>query len=187
MKGNCVMKKFFNLALVLVLVLSMSIPAFAAEVPEVDNTVVVKTWQNEAGETVTGIISKDPVLAVRTTPENGNEARGFISGEPDSVGAVAYGDDVGVEPLSDVSDSFYFRIYNDKDVVVSTYKVTITGKITALSRKITAVTFTRVSGNTCTTSYEIDGNEAYVVVTHNTYGYLDGTFTLEWDGTFTVS
>ena len=60
-------------------------------------------------------------------------------------------------------------------------------KITAFSRKITAVTITYVSGNTCTTSYEIDGNSAYVVVTHPTLGYLDGTFTLNWDGTFTVT
>lgn len=179
------MKKMLSLVLALIMMLSVSIPAFAAEAS--DGTVVVKTWENETGETVTGIISKDPVLTVCTTPENENEARGFITGEQDAAAAAAYDDNADVAPLSEVSDYFYFRIYNNNDVVVSTYKVTLTGKITAFSRKITAVTITYVSGNMCTTSYEIDGNSAYVVVTHPTLGYLDGTFTLEWDGTFTVT
>lgn len=179
------MKKMLSLVVALVMMLSVSIPAFAAEVS--DGDVVVKTWENEDGETVTGIISKDPVLAVRTTPENENEAKGIIIGEQNAAVAAAYSNEADVAPLSEVSDYFYFQIYNDNDVAVSTYKVTLTGKITAFSRKITAVTITRVSGNTCTTSYEIDGNTAYVVVTHPTLGYLDGTFTLEWDGTFTVT
>ena len=178
------MKKILSLVLALVMMLSVSIPAFAAEAS--DGNIVVKTWENAAGETVTGIISKDPVLSVCATPENENEARGIITGKQDTDAVAAYGD-AGGEPLSEVSDYFYFRIYNDNNVAASVYKVTVTGKVTALSRKITGVTFSRVSGTTCTTSYDIDGNSVYVVVTHPTLGYLDGTITLAWDGTFSVS
>ena len=181
------MKKILSLVLALIMMLSVSVPAFAAEVSYGNVVKVVKTWENEAGEKVTGIISKDLVLSVCTTPKNENEARGVITGEQDTAAVAAYDDNADVAPLSEVSDYFYFQIKNNSDVVVSTYKVTLTGKVTAFSRKITAVTITYVSGNKCTTSYEIDGNSAYVVVTHPTLGYLDGTFTLNWDGSFTVT
>lgn len=180
------MKKILSLVLALIMMLSVSVPAFAAEVSYGDVAVkVVKTWENEAGETVTGIISKAPVLSVCTTSEN--EARGIITVEQDTAAVAAYDDNADVAPLNEVSDYFFFQIKNNNDVVVSTYQVKLTGKITAFSRKITAVKITYVSGNTCTTSYEINGNSAYVVVTHPTLGYLDGTFTLNWDGSFTVT
>ena len=180
------MKKILSLLLAVVMILSLSIPAFAAEVS--DGTTVVKTWENDKGETVTGIITKDTdVLAVCTTPEDEDGATGFIMEAPDEASVAAYSDGSEIEPLSEVSDYFYFQIYNSRNQVVAKYKITLTGKITAFSRKITTVTFKWVSGDVCQTEYSIDGNSVYAVVIHPEEGYLDGTFTLNWDGTFTVT
>lgn len=181
------MEKILSILLAVVMILAVSVPTFAAEVSD-DGTTVVKTWENAVGEKVTGIITKGAeVLDVCTDSNTENCATGFITCVPGETSVIACNDESEVETLSEVSDYFYFQIYNNSNKVVSKYKVTLAGKITAFSRKITSVTITRVSGNVCETEYTIDGNTAYVVINHPTYGYLDGTFTLNWDGTFTVT
>lgn len=179
------MKKLLAFMLAFVMVLSMSISAFAAEVS--DGTVLVKTWENDAGETVTGIITRgSSVLDACTSPEGANEARGFITDAPEDA-IVTYSEDDDITPYSEVSDYFYMQIYNSRDVVVSKYKVTLTGSVGLFSKKITSVSFSRVSGDTCTTEYDIDGNTAYVKITHPVEGYFDAYFTLNSSGEFVVS
>lgn len=79
------------------------------------------------------------------------------------------------------------QIRNSSNRVVSKYKVTLTGKVSLFTKKITSVSITRESGDVCTTDYSIDGSSAYVTITHPREGYLDATFTLNSDGSFTVS
>lgn len=186
------MKKFLSLTLALIMTMALAVPAFASDTVSLgvsDGSTVVKTCENTAGETVTGVITnKDSdVVAVCTSSEDGNDTRGFIMDAPSEVAVAAHSDDSGIAPLSEVSDYFYIVLYNSKDEMLSKYKVALEGKITAISRKITSVTITRVSGDVCDTDYTIDGKSAYVIVTHPGGGYMDGTFTLNWDGTFTVT
>lgn len=171
------MKKLLSFALALVLVLSMCISASAAEIS--GRTVLVKTWKNPAGETVTGIITKgSDTPDAYANYENTCKANGFITRSTD---------DATVTPYGDVSDYFYMQIRNSNNQIVSKYKVSLTGKVSLFSKKITSVSITRESGDVCTTDYSIDGNSAYVIITHPREGYLDGTFTLNSDGSFTVS
>lgn len=178
------MKKVIGLVLAVAMILSMSIPAYAAEAA--DENVLVQTWESSSGETYTCIITKGDteVMGVVTDPKNEGQARGFITKESDAATTASTGDTV--EPLSEVSEYFYMRIYNSSDQIVSIYKVTVDGKVTSLSRKVTSVSASRYSGDTCTVEKSIDGNVAYVTLTHSTAGYYSVKFTLNWDGTFTA-
>ena len=176
------MKKIVGLLLTIALIFSMSIVASASEVN--GGTVVVKTWKNDAGENVTGIITKgSEVLAARVNFEDEDQALGFISG-PENEGAII--------PYSydeyQVSDYIYMQIYNGDGQVVSKYKVTMTGMVSRVSseRYITSITFSRVFGDTCRTSYNINGYSAEAIITHPTEGYLRANITLGTGGSFTI-
>lgn len=178
------MKKLIYVILAISVIVAMAVPAFAvgsAEQIEViktwvsgEKTLVEKTWTSDDGETITGLITKAPEVVT-----------GVITRETEAASVSPYNDEV--ETYSECSDTFYIRIKNSSDVVVSSYKITLTGKVTAVSRKITDVSISKSYGTTCETKSEINGNSAYVIVTHPTLGYMDGTFTLNWDGTFSAS
>lgn len=177
------MKKIVAFVLALVLVFSMSITASASGMPY--ETAIVKTWTNDAGERVTGIITqRSEVLAARVNPEGVNQAKGFITGHENEVVLTPYTYDE-----YQVSDYFYMQIYNSSDQVVSKYKITVTGMVSRVSseRYITSVSFSRVSGDTCSTNYSIDGYNATVIITHPKEGYLDAYITLGTGGSFIIS
>lgn len=90
------MKKLLGFTLALVLVLSMCISASATEIS--GRTVLVKTWKNSAGETVTGIITKgSDTPDAYANYENPPKANGFVTSSTD---------DAVVTPYGDVSDFF---------------------------------------------------------------------------------
>lgn len=179
------MKKLLSFMLAFALALTMCIPASAAETS--DGTVLVKTWENAAGETVTGVITKGTeVLKICNAPESANQARGIITRELEEAEAVTYSDDSGIATYATVSDVFYIQFYNSSGSVISKYKITLTGSATSSSQKITSVSISRVSGTVCTTDYDISGNTAYVIITHPTEGYIDANFVLTTDGEFLV-
>ena len=103
-----------------------------------------------------------------------------------TTGLVTYmPGDTGEENTSrQVSDYFYIQIYDVNDRVVSKYKVTLTGTVSARNREITGVSFELESGDACETIHQIDGDMAGVVVTHPTEGYLMRVFVLEENGEF---
>lgn len=106
-----------------------------------------------------------------------------------SVGVITYAwDDDAETPHEDeakqVSDYFYMQIYNSEDQIVAKYKVTLTGTVSGASREITAVSFSHESGDACETNYEVDGDTAYVTITHPTEGYLLRIVTLNASGSF---
>lgn len=176
------MKKIVSLLLTVALILSMSIVASASEVN--GGTVVVKTWKNDAGENVTGIITKgSEVLAARVNSEDEDQALGFITGSETEGAIIPYAYDE-----YQVSDYIYMQIYNDNGQIVSKYKVTMTGMVSRVSseRYITSITFSRVSGDTCSTNYNINGYSAVATITHPTEGYLNAYITLGTGGAFTV-
>lgn len=175
------MKKLFSLVLTLILVFSMSVTAFAAELP--DGSCVIKTWQTVSGETITGIITRasEDLVVSHMNPDNSDEARGIIT-----HGGTA-GDDAEISPLGDVSDCFYIRIINSNGQVVCTYQIVLKGKVTATSRAITNLGINYVSGTRCLQDWAVDGNTTYAAITHPALGTMDGTFTLDLDGTFYVS
>lgn len=109
----------------------------------------------------------------------GTLAVGFITNAPDDTSNTTYAKDE-----EEVSDYFYVQIYNSEDQVVSKYKVTLKGMVSSTSREITSVSFDLVSGDVCETDYEIDGNGAYVTITHPTEGYLLRIFALGANGVF---
>ena len=182
MKGKMFMKKIVAFVLAFVLVLSMSITASASEIP--NETAIVKTWTNDAGEKVTGIITQgSEVLAAQVNPEGVNKAKGFITGHENEGAIISYAYDE-----YQVSDYFYMQIYNSNDQVVAKYKITVTGMVSRVSseRYITSIAFSRVSGDTCSTNYSIDGYNATVIITHPQEGYLDAYITLGTGGSFTI-
>lgn len=85
-----------------------------------------------------------------------------------------------------ISDYFYMQIYNIENQIISKYKVTLTGTVSKTRREITSVSFSCVSGDTCTTEYDIDGNTAYVKITHPIEGELERIFSLSTSGVFSV-
>lgn len=106
-----------------------------------------------------------------------------------SVGLITYfPDDTSATPSENdnqqVSDYFYIQIYDSNDQIVSKYKVTLTGMVSDTSREITSVSFSYVSGDTCETDYDIDGDTATTIINHPTEGYLAWTFTLSENGVF---
>ena len=176
------MKKLFTFVLALVLLFSLSIVASASEVPY--ETAVVRIWTNAAGEKVTGIITQgSEVLAARVNPEEANQAQGFITGRETEGTVTPYAYDE-----YQVSDYFYMQIYNSSGQTVSKYKVTMTGTVSRVSseRYITAITFSRISGDTCSTDYSISGYNATATITHPTEGRLVAYIALGSSGSFTV-
>lgn len=176
------MKKLFTFVLALTFMLSMATVASASEIP--DETAVVRTWTNAAGEQVTGIITKgSEVLVARVNPEEANQAKGFITGRvaEETVTPYAYDE-------YQVSDYFYMQIYNSSGQTISKYKVTVTGMVSRVSseRYITAITFSRISGDTCSTNYSINGYNATVSLTHPTEGPLAFYIVLGASGSFTI-
>ena len=103
-----------------------------------------------------------------------------------ATGLIAYAPsgDGGATGERQVSDYFYMQIYNGEDQAVSRYKVTLTGTVSGRSREITAVSFICESGDICQTEYELDGDTAYVIITHPTEGYLLRGFILDANGNF---
>lgn len=85
-----------------------------------------------------------------------------------------------------VFDYFYAQIYDSNDQIVSKYKVTLTGTVSNTSREITSVSFSYISGDTCETGYNIDGDTATAFINHPTEGYLAWTFTLSESGVFSM-
>lgn len=83
-----------------------------------------------------------------------------------------------------VSDYFYIQIYDTNDQVVSKYKVTLSGAVSAGTREITGVSFNLESGDACETIQKIDGDMAGIVITHPTEGYLMRVFVLDENGVF---
>lgn len=175
-------KKLFALVMTLIFVFSMSIVVSASEAPE--ETAVVRTWKNAAGEQVTGIITRgSEVLAARVNPREANQARGFITGKEVEKTVTPYSYDE-----YQVSDFFYMQIYNSGNQVISKYKVTVTGMVSRVDseRYITSVSFSRISGDTCTTNYSMNGYNATVTLTHPTEGFLNAYITLGTGGSFTI-
>ena len=84
------MKRFLSMLLAAVLLVStLSVTAFAAEIP--NETAIVKTWMNDAGEKVTGIITQgSEVLAAQVNPEGVNKAKGFITGHENEGAIIPY-------------------------------------------------------------------------------------------------
>lgn len=176
------MKKVLSLVLLLILIFSISVPAFATEVS--DGTVVVRTWTNGNGENVTGIITKgSSTLAARTDSSADKAARGFITGASESPKTTTHAYDE-----YQVSDYFFMQIYNSNNQVISKYKVTLTGMVSRVSsdRRITSVSFSRVNGDSCSTSSNINGYTAVVKITHPIEGSLSAYFTLGSGGSFSV-
>ena len=83
-----------------------------------------------------------------------------------------------------VSDYFYIQIYDTNDQVVSKYKVTLSGAVSAGTREITGVFFNLESGDACETIQKIDGDMVGIVITHPTEGYLMRVFVLDENGVF---
>ena len=83
-----------------------------------------------------------------------------------------------------VSDYFYIQIYDTNDQVVSKYKVTLSGAVSAGTREITGVSFNLESGDACETIQQIDGDMVGIVITHPTEGYLMRVFVLDENGVF---
>lgn len=104
---------------------------------------------------------------------------GFITYTPDTTAVTPYAND-----KQQVSDYFYVQIYNSEEQVVSKYKVTLTGMVSSTSRGITSVSFSSVSGDPCETNYDINGDTAYVTITHPTEGCWARIFTLSASGVF---
>lgn len=106
-----------------------------------------------------------------------------------SVGIITFAShDTAVTPYANdkqqVSDYFYLQVYNSEEQIVSKYKVTLTGMVSSISREITSVSFSYVSGDMCETDYDIDGDAAYVTIIHPTEGCLARIFTLSASGVF---
>lgn len=106
-----------------------------------------------------------------------------------TVGLITYAPDDTAETPNEndeqqASGYFYIQIYNSKDQIVSKYKVTLTGAVLSTSRKITSVSFSHVFGDPCETDYDIDGDAAYVTITHPAEGCLARIFTLSESGVF---
>ena len=176
------MKKWISLMLPIALILSMSTVAFAAE--ETDGTAVVRTWTNDAGEKVTGIITMgSDVLAACVNPTEENQARGFITGSRTECIITPYAYDE-----YQVSDYIYMRIFNDKNQAISVYKVTMTGMVSRVGAQsyITSITFSRISGDVCSTHYGINGCNATAMIIHPIEGYLDAHITLGSGGSFAI-
>lgn len=175
-------------AIAIVLCMALSLAAMAAGSDTDSSTdeagaTVVRTWKNENGETMTGIITQGTsVLSACTNPGDG-QARGFVTGAKYNTGASPYTLDE-----REVSDYFYLQIYNNKNEVVTKYKVTLTGVVSRVNsdRRITSVTFSRVFGDTCVTSYTINGHTATAEITHPIEKYFSACFVLGTGGAFTV-
>lgn len=106
---------------------------------------------------------------------------GFITYAPDNTSKTTYANDE-----KQASDYFYLQIYNSEDQIATKYKITLTGMVSSTSREITSVSFDLVSGDTCETDYDIDGNTVSVTITHPTEGCLVRIFTLSTSGVFSA-
>ncbi len=148
-----------------------------------DGSVLVRTWENSKGETITCIVTRGAdVLVARTNPEE-DAAAGFITEAPTDPLVSSYALDE-----YQVSDDFYMQIRNNKDQIISKYKLTITGVVSRVNsnRYINSMKFTRVSGDTCSTEYDINGYTASVTITHPVEGRLACNVRLGSGGSFTV-
>lgn len=148
-----------------------------------DGTALVRTWENSKCETITCIITRGAdVLATRTNPEE-DTAAGFITEAPIDPLISPYALDE-----YQVSDDFYMRILNNENQILSKYKVTITGIVSRVNsnRYINSVTFSRVSGDPCSTEYAINGYFASATIIHPVEGYLTFFFRLGSGGSIVV-
>ena len=106
-----------------------------------------------------------------------------------SVGVITYAlSNIDTTPYENdntqVSEYFYLQIYNSDGQIVSKYKIALTGIVSSANRKISSVSFNCVFGDTCETNYDIDGDTAYIAITHPTEGCLVRFFTLSAEGRF---
>lgn len=103
-----------------------------------------------------------------------------------TAGSVAYGPAYSDEEnqVRQVSDYFYIQIYDTNDQVVSRYKITLTGTVSARNREITGVSFVCEFGDLCETIQQIDGDMVGIIITHPTEGYLIRVFALDENGVF---
>ena len=148
-----------------------------------DGTALVRTWENSKGEMITCIVTRGAdVLAARTNPEE-DAAAGFITEAPTDPLVSSYALDE-----YQVSDDFYMQILNNKDQILSCYKLTITGVVSRVNsnRYINSMKFSHVSGDTCSTEYAINGYTASATIIHPVEGYLTFYFRLGSGGSFTV-
>lgn len=84
-----------------------------------------------------------------------------------------------------VSEYFYIQIYNDENQAVSKYKITLTGIFSSpRNRRIIDVSVSYEFGDICQTSYNIDGYNVTVTVTHPTEGQFEKFFVLGANGRF---
>ena len=174
------MKKLLSFVLAITLTLSMSVTAFAVESPDED--CIIKTWKTESGETVTGVITRgsEDVEVVRMNPESGNYVYGIIThaSTADNVSEAS--------SESVVSDYFYMQIINNDGTVASKYQIVLRGTVTETGSKITNLGINYVSGTRCAQDWSVNGNTAYVAITHPALGMLEGWFILGEDGVFYV-
>lgn len=172
------MKKLLSFVLAITLAISMSVTAFAVESPADD--CIIKTWKTDSGETVTGIITRGPedIEVVRMNPDSSNDACGIITY------ANTASDASEVSSGSVVSDYFYMQILNNDDQVVSKYEIVLRGKVTDTGSTITNLGINYVSGTRCTQDWSVNGNTAYVAITHPALGTFDALFILGEDGVF---
>ena len=175
------MKRLLSLVLAITLVFSMSVTAFAVESPEGD--CVLKTWKTDSGETVTGIItrgSEDIEEVVCMNPDSSNDAYGIITHSSTT------GDDSEVRSGNVVSDYFYMRIFNNDGTVASKYQIVLRGKVTDAGSEITNLGINYVSGTRCAQDWSVNGNTAYVAITHPALGTMESWFILGEDGVFYI-
>ena len=83
-----------------------------------------------------------------------------------------------------IGASNLYVYFDGNDQVVSRYKITLTGTVSAGNREITAVSFDCEFGDVCETIQQIDGDMVGIIITHPTEGYLMRVFVLDENGVF---
>lgn len=148
-----------------------------------DGDALVKTCKNDKGETIKAIITRGADVLVAHTNLGQGQATGFITAVPRNN---------LVDPCAlderQVSETFYIRLYDDNDVIITKYKITIVGMVSRVNsdRYITSVEFKRVSGAVCETDAAIKGYVASATVAYSEDIFFTAYFTLGTGGSFTV-
>lgn len=152
---------------------------------ETNDDPVIKTWVSDTGETLTAIITRACDVEVVKVNENENgKSMMIVTSDPYSPVVTPRGYDE-----YEVSDFYNVRVSGFPGQVIYEYRIYVKGIVSKVdsSRRITSVTFSHISGDTCTTSSSISGYTAVATFNHAVHGSFSVYISLGSGGAFTFT